>query len=210
MLTASELLAGYAQGIFPMAPSANTETLHWFSPDPRGVLPIGSIHASRSLRRELRKGGWTARHAPDLDAVVRTCAARDDTWINTSLRHLYRDLYDAGHAHALEVFKGGKLAGGIFGVKLGAAYFGESMFSTQTSGSRMALLWMDWLLKTTGYTLFDTQYLTPHLESMGGTEIPRAIYRRLLQGALSENPADLYATALPDAQLLLQEITQTS
>lgn len=209
MLTAQMLLSGYARGIFPMAASAEDDDLHWFEPDPRGILPLGQLHASRSLRRDLRLGGWSARHAPDFDAVVRRCADRDTTWINQPLRLLYRELHQSGHAHALEVFKHDRLAGGIFGVVLGGAYFGESMFSTQTSGSRMALLWMDSHLRRSGFQLFDTQYLTQHLASMGGVEIPRQIYRRRLAQALSVKP-DIHAAALPDAQALSQEITQTS
>lgn len=209
MLTPADLLAGYARGVFPMAASASDEQLFWFEPDPRGILPLGRIHASRSLLRDLRRGDWSARHATDFDKIVDHCAARDDTWINQPLKQLYRDLFDAGHAHALEVLKNGQLAGGIFGVVLGGAYFGESMFSTQTSGSRMALLWMDGHLRRTGFKLFDTQYLTDHLATMGGIEIPRQTYRRLLVSAVNQ-PANILGAALPDRQALLQEITQTS
>lgn len=209
MLTAQMLLAGYARGIFPMAASAQDTDLHWFEPDPRGILPLGRLHVSRSLRRDLKAGDWSARHASDFDAIVGHCADRETTWINAPLRQLYLELHQAGRAHALEILKDGKLAGGIFGVVLGGAYFGESMFSTQTSGSRMALLWMDLHLRRSGFQLFDTQYLTAHLASMGGTEIPRQIYRRRLAQALSVAP-DIYSAKLPDAQLLLQEITQTS
>lgn len=209
MLTPVDLLAGYARGVFPMAASAGDEQLFWFEPDPRGILPLGRIHASRSLIRDLRRGNWSARHAVDFDAVVDHCAARDDTWINRPLKELYRELHASGHAHALEVLKDGQLAGGIFGVVLGAAYFGESMFSTQTSGSRMALLWMDWHLRRTGFRLFDTQYLTEHLATMGGIEIPRQSYRRLLVSAINR-PANILGAALPDRHSLLQEITQTS
>lgn len=210
MLTASELLIAYARGIFPMAAATDEDELYWFNPDPRGILPLGRLHASRSLRRDLRQGGWSARHAVDFDAVVSACANRDETWINAPLKRLYRELYELGHAHALEVFKDGKLAGGIYGVTLGGAYFGESMFSTQRSGSRMALLWMDDLLRKAGYRVFDTQYLTAHLASMGGREIPRQIYRRMLAEALSITAPDLGQIALPSAQLLAQEMTQTS
>lgn len=208
MLTPQNLLVGYARGIFPMAADAGDDQLFWFEPDPRGILPLGGVHASRSLIRELRRGDWSARHAPDFDAVVARCAARPETWINRPLRRLYRQLHDHGHAHALEVWRNGQLAGGIFGVVLGGAYFGESMFSTLPSGSRMALLWMDMHLRGCGFSLFDTQYLTPHLASMGGVEIPRARYRLLLAEALTRD-ADI-RRPLPDRQALLQEITQTS
>lgn len=209
MLTAQMLLAGYARGIFPMAASARDDQLHWFEPDPRGVLPLGGLHAARSLLRDLRRNAWSARHAPDFSAVIDLCADRESTWINAPLRSLYIELHQMGHAHALEVLKDGQVAGGIFGVVLGGAYFGESMFSTRTSGSRMALLWMDSHLRRSGFTLFDTQYVTPHLASMGGVEIPRQLYRRRLAQALSLQ-SDIHRIPLPDAQTLLQEITQTS
>lgn len=209
MLTARMLLDAYARGIFPMAASADSDDLHWFEPDPRGILPLGQIHASRSLLRDLRRGNWSARHAPDFDRVVGHCAARDTTWINGELRRLYHELHSHGHAHALEVLQDGELAGGIFGVTIGGAYFGESMFSTRTSGSRMALLWMDYLLRHAGFTLFDTQYLTEHLASMGGIEISRIVYRRRLAQAISL-PRDIHRISPPDAQLLSQDITQTS
>lgn len=209
MLTARLLLAGYARGIFPMASSATDDELVWFEPDPRAILPLGRLHVSRSLRRDLRRGGWSARHAVDFDAVVKHCAARDETWINGPLRQLYQELHQMGHAHALEVLQDGQLAGGIFGVTLGGAYFGESMFSTRTSGSRMALLWMDLHLRRCGFRLFDTQYLTDHLASMGAIEVSRQAYRQML--ARTRNlRADIHAGPLPGAQELLQEITQTS
>ncbi len=210
MLSASELLTAYARGHFPMATGAGTDQLYWFNPDPRGILPLGQLHASRSLRRDLQRGNWSAHHAEDFDSVVAHCAARDQTWINAPLKRLYRELYDRGNAHALEVHKDGKLAGGIFGVILGGAYFGESMFSTQTSGSRAALLWMDWLLRRAGFRLFDTQYLTPHLQSMGGCEISRQEYWHRLAPAIRLKPQILEAISLIDNHALVQEITQTS
>ncbi len=211
MLTADSLLAGYAHGIFPMAASADDDELLWFDPDPRGILPLGRLHASRSLIRELRRGDWSAHHAVghEFDHVVAQCAARPETWINTPLRHLYRELHERRFAHALVIHREGRLAGGIFGVMMGGAYFGESMFSTQTSGSRMALLWLDLHLRNCGFRLFDTQYLTEHLASMGGVEIPRVQYHHLLAQALSRHP-DIHAAPPPSRQVLLQEITQTS
>ena len=209
MLTTTQLLAGYAQGIFPMAESAGSPRLHWFDPPRRGVLPIGGIHASRSLRRDLRRGSWSARLDGDFDAVVAACADRGETWINGELRAIYGDLHLAGHASALEVWRNGAIAGGIFGVTMGAAFFGESMVSQQRNGSRMALVWLSSHLKRCGFSLFDTQFLTPHLASMGGTEIPRSVYRDRLIRALARR-ADISAHPLPDADQLWQEITQTS
>lgn len=209
MLTAAQLLSGYARGVFPMAESAGDPRLYWFDPPMRGILPIGGVHASRSMLRELRRGGWSAQLDRDFDATVGACADRDETWINDPLRKLYHELHISGHAHALEVYEQGVFAGGIFGVTLGAAFFGESMMSARTNGSKMALLWLSRHLARCGFTLFDTQFLTPHLARMGGQEIPRETYRRLLEHALSRE-ADIDAGTLPDSVQLWQEITQTS
>lgn len=208
-LTPSQLLGGYANGIFPMAAAADDPRLMWFDPPRRGVLPVGGVHAARSLVRDLRRGGWSADKAPDFDAVVGHCANRPDTWINAPLRSLYAQLHALGHAEALAVHRNGQLAGGIFGVTLAGAFFGESMFSTQRSGSRMALLWLSDHLARCGFTLFDTQYLTPHLASMGGTEIPRSAYRARLAAALRVR-ADFHAAALPAADELAAGLRQPS
>lgn len=183
-ITAAQLLAGYAHGIFPMAASAEDPQLSWYDPPLRGVLPVGGVHVSRSLRRDLQRGDWSADAAPDFLDIVARCADRDETWINEPLTELYAELHAAGHAHALAVYRGGTLAGGIFGVTIGGAFFGESMFSTQRSGSRVALVWLSDHLKRCGFTLFDTQYLTRHLATMGGVEIPRSVYRAHLAEAL--------------------------
>ena len=209
MLTAGQLLAGYAQGIYPMAESADDDRLYWFDPPMRGVLPVGGVHVARSLRRDLRRGGWSAHLDGDFDAVVAACADRDETWINAELRALYGDLQRSGHAAALEVRRNGEIAGGIFGVTLGAAFFGESMVSQQENGSRMALIWLSSHLARCGFLLFDTQFLTPHLARMGGVEIPRSAYRDRLGRALARR-ADIHGHPLPDADQLWQEITQTS
>lgn len=192
-----------------MAASADDPTLHWFDPLRRGVLPVGGVHASRSLLRELGRGGWSAHLDGDFDAVVAACAARDETWINAPLSDLYSQLHQTGHAAALEIRHDGQFAGGIFGVTLGAAFFGESMVSARTNGSKMALIWISSHLARCGFRLFDTQFLTPHLARMGGIEIPRASYRRQLGQALKHS-ADLTAQPLLSADQLWQEITQTS
>lgn len=209
MLTPAQLLSGYAQGVFPMAESAANPRLYWFDPPMRGVLPVGGVHASRSLRRDLRRGGWTAHLNVDFDAVVAACAAREPTWINAPLRRLYNELHELGHAHALEIRHQDHFAGGLFGIALGGAFFGESMVSARTNGSKMALLWISSHLARCGFSLFDTQYLTPHLARMGGYELPRATYRHRLSQALRQH-CDLTARPLPDPDHILQEITQTS
>jgi leucyl/phenylalanyl-tRNA--protein transferase len=209
VLTPSQLLTGYARGVFPMAESANDDRLYWFDPPMRGVLPIGGIHASRSLLRDLRKGGWSAHLDSDFSRMVAICADRDTTWINAPLADLYGKLHRAGHAHAIEIRRNGDFAGAIFGVTLGAAFFGESMVSCQTNGSKMALLWTSNHLKRCGFTLFDTQFLTPHLARMGGTEILRKTYQVRLTTALKLK-ANFNAAPLVSANQLLQDITQTS
>ncbi|MFC0201918.1 leucyl/phenylalanyl-tRNA--protein transferase [Paracoccus rhizosphaerae] len=208
MLTPAQLLNGYARGVFPMAESADDDRLYWFDPPLRGVLPVGGIHASRSLLRDLRRGGWSADF-DGFEQVVAACADRETTWINAELTELYFKLHEAGHAHAISTRRGGSFAGGIFGVTLGAAFFGESMVSEQTNGSKMALLWTSQHLLRCGFRLFDTQFLTPHLARMGGIELPRSAYRGRLAAALRRK-ADFSAHDLPSADQLWQDISQTS
>lgn len=202
------MLSGYAQGVFPMAMSRGDQALHWFDPPQRGILPLDGFHASRSLRRALRRGDWRATLNHDFAATVAACADRDETWINAPLAALYADLHAAGYAHSFEIWQGDRFSGAMFGLSLGGAFFGESMVSAVPNGSKLALLWAVTHLRAGGFTLFDTQYLTPHLASLGGQEIPRAAYHRRLKAALSQ-PARITGP-LPDAQLLLQRITQIS
>ena len=204
-LSPRQLLAGYAHGIFPMALSADDPRLSWYDPPARGVLPVGGVHASRSLRRSLARHDWRAEVAEDFDAIVGACADRAETWINAPLRTLYAQLHATGHAHALAVHCDGELAGGLFGVSLGAAFFGESMFSARTDGSKMALVWLSRHLADCGFTLFDSQFLTPHLASMGGVEITRHAYQRQLRHALTR-VADFHARPVPDAAELLPAV----
>jgi leucyl/phenylalanyl-tRNA--protein transferase len=177
-------------------------------PPQRGILPVGRLHASRTTLRHLRRGGWSATLNACFDATVLGCAARPETWINAPLADFYARMHAAGHGHSLEVWQEGELAGGVFGIALGGAFFGESMFSARTDGSKMALLWLSAQLGRCGFSLFDTQFLTPHLQSLGATEISRAAYRRRLAEALRRDVR--LAGPLPDAQSLWQEMTQTS
>lgn len=201
MLTPAQLLTGYARGVFPMAESADDDRLYWFDPPMRGVLPVGGVHVARSLRRDLRRGGWSAHLDGDFATVVAACADRETTWINAPLADLYQALHGAGHAHAIEIRHDGAFAGGLFGVTLGGAFFGESMVSVRENGSRMALWWLSTHLKRCGFTLFDTQFLTPHLARMGGIEIPRKTYHTRLTAALRRK-ADIRAAPLPSAEML--------
>ncbi len=208
-LTARTMLAAYAQGVFPMADSASDPRLYWFDPAQRGILPVGGVHVSRSMRRFLRRCDWHATLNNDFAGVVDGCADRPETWINAPLRALYLDLFRMGHAHSLEIYTGDTLIGGLYGLTLGGAFFAESMFSRRENASKAALIWMSVHLARCGFVLWDTQYPNPHLASMGGQTISRLEYRRRLATALQVQ-ADMISQPLPGCYDLLQEITQTS
>lgn len=192
-----------------MAMAHDDPELHWFEPSMRGIIPLNGFHISRSLKRRILRAEYEISIDRDFDGVLRGCAARPETWINEPLRALYHGLFDMGHAHSLEVLERGRLIGGVFAVTLGRAFFGESMFSRQTDASKIALAYTVDRLRVAGFTLFDTQYLTPHLQSLGGIEIPKAAYRKRLAEAL-DGRADFSLPSIPDPQLLVQRMTQTS
>lgn len=208
-LSAELLLSGYARGIFPMAASRDDPELHWFAPRLRGIIPLHGFHISRSLAREIRRETFTISTNGAFAEVVEGCGDRSETWINTGLRRLYDELHAAGFAHSLEVWQDGTLAGGIFGVTLGGAFFGESMFSRAPNASKVALAYTVDRLITAGFRLFDTQYLTTHLSSLGAIEIPRADYEHRLAAALTVE-ADFAAAPVPSAHSVLQRMTQIS
>lgn len=209
MITAREMLWGYANGIFPMAGSAEDTSLHWFDPSLRGIMPVGGVHMSKSMRRHLRRTRWQVALNTCFCGVVRSCAGRAETWINADLHRVYGELFRMGHAHSIEVFDGDQMVGGVFGLTIGAAFFGESMFSDRTNGSKTALIVLSAHLAGCGFTLFDTQYPTPHLQSLGGQTISRGDYRRRLARAIRRQ-ADITARPLPQPQAVLQAMTQTS
>ena len=209
MISAEQMLWGYAKGIFPMAGSAEDTDLHWFDPPRRGIMPVGGVHVSASMRRHLRRSSWRVALNSCFCGVVRSCAGRDETWINADLHRVYGDLFRMGRAHSLEVFDGDQMVGGVFGLTIGAAFFGESMFSHQTNGSKTALILLSAHLAACGFTLFDTQYPTPHLQSLGGQTISRTEYHRRLDDAIRRK-ADITARPPPTPQAVLQAITQTS
>lgn len=209
-LTPALVLRAYAAGMFPMAEGRDDPDLFWVDPEFRGILPLDGFHVSRSLARRVRRGGYRVTLNADFAGVMDACAARETTWINGTIRALYGDLHRSGHAHSVEVYEEGVLAGGVYGVSLGAAFFGESMFSTRTDGSKRALLHLVDHLRRTGFRLFDTQFLTDHLASLGGIEIGRAAYRVALAEAL-ELDAEITAPGLdPDHSAVLQRMTQMS
>ena len=208
-VTPELLLRAYAAGVFPMAESRHDPGLHWVDPPRRGILPPDGFRMSRSLRRRLLRAPWTVRTDTAFAAVVAACADRPETWINGPIFDLSCALHRLGHAHSVEVWEGEALVGGVYGVALGGAFFAESMFSRRPDASKAALAWLTDRLRAGGFALCDTQFLTPHLASLGGVEVGRAAYRRRLAAAL-ELRADFTAPALPDAQELVQRIAQTS
>ena len=183
-LTPALLLRAYAAGVFPMAEGRDDPVIHWIDPQRRAIFPMEGFHTSRSLARHIRRIQPRVTVDSDFAGVVRACAHRPETWINDEIFAAYTALYDQGHAHSLEVWQDGALIGGIYGVVLGAAFFGESMFSAQVNGSKMALVYLMHRLRAGGFTLFDVQFLTDHLASLGAVELSRAAYRKRLAEAL--------------------------
>lgn len=184
VLTADLMVRAYASGIFPMAESSQGAELYWLDPEMRGVIPLDGVHISRSMRKTLRREEFRVSINEAFDQVVRYCADREETWINDDLKTVYRDLHSAGLAHSLEVWRGPSLIGGIFGIALGGAFFGESMVSRARDGSKIALIFLAHRLAKGGFDVFDTQFITDHLASLGAIEIPRHEYRANLSNAL--------------------------
>ncbi|PWC34273.1 leucyl/phenylalanyl-tRNA--protein transferase [Azospirillum sp. TSO35-2] len=187
-ISAPMLLRAYAAGIFPMAESAESQELHWFDPERRGILPLDDFHVPRSLRKAVRRGPFELRFDTAFRAVIEGCAEstedRPKTWINDDIVRLYTELFDAGFAHSVECWRDGGLVGGLYGVAIGGAYFGESMFSRETGASKVALVHLVARLRAAGFALLDTQFVTEHLSRFGAIEIPRNDYRRRLAAAL--------------------------
>jgi leucyl/phenylalanyl-tRNA---protein transferase len=185
-LTPEILLRAYAMGIFPMSDGRDDPEIHWIDPRRRGILPLDGFHISRSLAKRLRSGQFRVTIDTVFEAVVEACAEREETWISQRIQRLYVELHGLGFAHSVEVWEGDALVGGVYGVTLGTAFFGESMFSRTTDASKVALAYAVHRLRAGGFRLFDTQFLTPHLASLGGVELPRAEYHRQLAAALEE------------------------
>lgn len=183
-ITPELLLHAYSVGVFPMAESREAKGVHWMQPALRGVFDLHRFHISRSLRKRILQGGYQVAVNRDFAGTVAGCAARPETWINAQIFDLYRQLHDMGHAHSVEVYREDALIGGVYGVTLGGAFFGESMFSRETDASKIALAYLVHRLRAGGFVLFDTQYLTPHLASLGAVEISRAQYEARLLRAL--------------------------
>jgi leucyl/phenylalanyl-tRNA---protein transferase len=202
-LTPELLLRAYAIGIFPMSEGAEDPDLFWVDPERRGILPLEAFHVPRRLKKTVRRGAFEIRSDTDFEAVMRGCAeehpGRPSTWINASILRLYRALHERGHAHCVEARQDGVLVGGLYGVSLRAAFFGESMFSRVPDASKVALVHLVARLVAGGFKLLDTQFVTAHLAQFGAIEIPRAAYRRRLAAALRADAS--YPTVLAEDPL---------
>jgi leucyl/phenylalanyl-tRNA--protein transferase len=188
-ITPEVLLKAYACGIFPMAESADDPSLYWIEPEERGIIPLDRFHVSRRLARSVRADTYTVHVDRDFDAVIDGCAepgaGRARTWINQRIRNLYRRLHREGHCHSVEVYDGDDLVGGLYGLQLGRAFFGESMFHRVRDASKIALVHLVARLRAGGFTLLDTQFVTDHLKSFGAVEVPKRRYHKLLEAAIA-------------------------
>ena len=213
-ITPQVLLRAYSIGMFPMADSADDPTLFWVDPEERGIFPLDGLIVSHSLAKLVRSDRFEVRVDHDFDGVIEGCAGggadRPKTWINQRIRKLYGDLFQRGFVHTVETWRDGELVGGLYGVQIGGAFFGESMFHTARDASKVALVHLVARLCAGGFSLLDVQFMTEHLGSLGAVEIPQARYRALLKAAL-EKPGDIYALA-PQAAgaAVLQAISHRS
>jgi len=196
-LTPDLLLYGYVRGVFPMADPEQDDALYWYAPDPRGVLPLDGFLVSRNLRKLVRQGRFEVTTDRAFEAVMRACAApaagRETTWISPEIVEAYTALHRLGAAHSVECWRDGALVGGLYGVAIGGAFFGESMFHRERDASKVALVHLVRHLRAGGFTLLDVQFVTPHLAQFGAVEIPRPAYLRLLDAAI-----DVEAAWAPD------------
>jgi len=207
-ITPQVLLKAYSCGIFPMAENADDPALYWIEPQQRGILPLDRVHVPRRLERTIRTTPFKVKIDSDFEAVIEGCAAarpgRRSTWINGRIRSLYRDLFQLGHCHTIEVWNDGELVGGLYGVAVGAAFFGESMFSTARDASKIALVHLAARLIQGGFALLDTQFVTDHLRQFGTIEIDRDEFHRRLDLALKLPSGDFHALPVdaPPEQVL--------
>jgi leucyl/phenylalanyl-tRNA--protein transferase len=189
IITPQILLKAYAAGIFPMAESAEDNALYWIEPEERGIIPLDGLKVSRSLRKRIRQKAFEIRIDNAFANVIEACAAkmpnRKTTWINSRIRSLYGQLHKLGCCHSIECWKDGKLVGGLYGVRIGSAFFGESMFSRATDASKVALVHLVARLNAGGYTLLDTQFMNPHLATLGAVAVAKSEYHKRLEPALA-------------------------
>jgi leucyl/phenylalanyl-tRNA--protein transferase len=208
-ITPQILLRAYAAGIFPMAENAEDAALYWVEPEERGIIPLNGLHISHSLRRTVRRRQFEVRIDADFPAVIAACAERapdrSSTWINGRIRNLYTQLHRMGACHSVECWQEGKLAGGLYGVRIGAVFFGESMFSRVADASKVALVHLVARLNAGGFRLLDAQFVNAHLARFGAVSLPKEEYHQMLEPALDAN-ADFFvfkSDALPDQVLKL-------
>lgn len=187
-ITPELLLRAYSIGLFPMSDAADDPEIFWVEPEMRGILPLDAFHISKSLAKAVRKKPFDIRFDTAFDAVVEKCAEeaedRPSTWINDTIKELYGALHKLGHAHSVEAWEGDALVGGLYGVSLGSAFFGESMFSRRTNASKICLVHLVERLKMRGFTLLDTQFTTEHLKTFGAIDVPKQDYLKLLDRAM--------------------------
>lgn len=188
-ITVDILLRAYSAGLFPMADSADDPELFWVEPEIRGIIPLNDFHVSKSLTKAIRKKPFAIRFNTAFESVMAGCAAeapdRPSTWINATIRKLYTELHQIGHAHSVEAWDGKELVGGLYGVSLGAAFFGESMFSRRTNASKICLVHLVERLKASGFVLLDTQFTTEHLKTFGAIDVPKQEYAKILDLAVN-------------------------
>lgn len=210
VLTPEILLDAYAHGIFPMSESRDDPEIFWVDPQMRGIIPLDGFRISRSLARTMRRGHFTITMNTAFADVVKGCADRDETWINETIFDLYQELHARGDAQSIEVWQNGALVGGAYGVTIGAAFFGESMFSTATDASKVALAYLVDHLKRCDFTLLDTQFITAHLASLGAIEIPRERYHLALKAAIKQPGNFTKIRAISTYYEVIQRNAQTS
>lgn len=182
------LLRAYSIGVFPMSDSREAPEIFWVEPKRRAILPLDRFHLSRSLRKVLRSGQYRVTRDTAFAEVVRQCAKREETWINAQIEASYKQLHELGHAHSIECWQDGALVGGLYGVRLGRAFFGESMFSRRPDASKVALAWLVARLRVGGFSLLDCQFMTDHLRSLGAVEVLQKDYVVMLSAAVGEGP----------------------
>lgn len=213
-ITPNVLLKAYSCGIFPMAESAEDNALYWIDPEERGILPLEGFHLPRSLKRTIRQAPFEIRVDTAFNEVVGKCAepgaGRGSTWINDRIRGLYAALHEMGHCHSVEAWADDELVGGLYGVRQGGAFFGESMFSRRTDASKVALAYLVARMITGGFTLLDTQFVTKHLERFGAIEIPRPSYQKRLASALKVQGDFFKMPSVAEPAEVLQVLSQTS
>ncbi|SHK02627.1 leucyl/phenylalanyl-tRNA--protein transferase [Shimia gijangensis] len=209
-ITPDLLMRAYSMGIFPMSEHRDDPEIFWVDPHRRGIFPLAGFHVSRSLAKAIRAQAYNITVDHDFEGVVDGCADRTDTWINGTIRCLYSVLHAQRRAHSIEIWQDSKLVGGVYGVTLGTAFFGESMFSRTPNASKIALAWLMELLNLNGFTLFDAQFITPHLATLGAVEISREEYHTLLKEAQKGTATLTYSDAVSAEGVALQRSTQIS